>query len=109
MRTNTTFNTGWIFHPAFSTEFIASKGAGSPVRLPHNAIDLELNYFDENAFQKTFAYQNVLAWQPAFQGKEVSLVFDGAMADSVVWVNGQEAGAHKDGYTPFEIRLTDYL
>ncbi len=109
MRTVTPFNAGWTFHPAFSSDLIAHKGAGTSVRLPHNAVDLELNYFDENAFQKAFVYQNILAWQPAFQGKEVSLVFDGAMADSVVWINGKEAGSHKDGYTPFEIRLTDEL
>ena len=109
MRSITNFNSGWTFIPAFSTDLIASKGAGVPVRLPHNAVDLELNYFDEKAFQKAFTYQKVLEWQPEFQGKEVSLVFDGAMADAVVWINGKEGGAHKDGYTTFEIRLTDYL
>lgn len=109
MRTVTTFNERWTFHPAFSTELIADKRAGTTVRLPHNALDFELNYFDENAFQKAFAYQNTLVWQPAFQGREVALVFDGAMADSVVWVNGQQLASHKDGYTPFEVRLTDHL
>ena len=109
MRSITHFNSGWTFLPAFSTDLIANKGVGVPVRLPHNAVDLELNYFDERDFQKAFAYQKLLDWRPAFQGKEVSLVFDGAMADAVVWINGREAGSHKDGYTPFEIRLTDYL
>ena len=31
------------------------------------------------------------------------------MADSVVWLNGVEIIAHKDGYTPFEARLTPHL
>ena len=109
MRTFTTFNAGWTFLQAFSTDLIASKGLGIPVRLPHNAVDLELNYFDEKTYQKAFAYQTTLAWQADFQDREVSLIFDGAMADSVVWVNGKEAGAHRDGYTPFEIRLTEHL
>ena len=109
MRTVTSFNAGWNFHEAFSNELIATRKAGTPVTLPHNAVDLDLNYFDEAAFQKMFAYQANLVWQPDFAGKEVSLVFDAAMADSVVWVNGREAGAHRDGYTPFEIRLTELL
>ena len=109
MRSTTNFNFGWTFLPAFSSDLIERRGAGATVSLPHNAVDLDLNYFDEKAFQKAFAYQKVLTWQAEFQGKEVSLVFDGAMADTVVWINGREAGAHKDGYTPFEIRLTDYL
>jgi len=39
----------------------------------------------------------------------VALRFDGAMANSVVWVNGQQVAAHKDGYTPFTARLTGLL
>lgn len=109
MRTITQFNSGWTFHPTFSSDLIASRGNGKPVHLPHNAVDLELNYFDEREFQRAFAYQKVLAWQPGFHGKEVSLVFDGAMADAIVWLNGREVGMHRDGYTPFEIRLTDHL
>lgn len=51
----------------------------------------------------------MIAWEPRFEGKEVSLVFDAAMADSVVYLNGIEITAHKDGYTPFEARLTPHL
>jgi beta-galactosidase len=39
----------------------------------------------------------------------VSLIFDAAMADAVVYLNGEEIVAHKDGYTPFEARLTGRL
>ena len=109
MRTLSSFNSGWIFHETFSRELIARSAAGIPIRLPHNAVDLPLNYFDERAFQKAFAYQNTLVWQAGFEGREVALVFDGAMADSVVWINGHQAAAHRDGYTPFEVRLTPYL
>ena len=51
----------------------------------------------------------MLRADPAWDGKEVSLVFDGAMADAVVYLNGEQLGAHKDGYTPFEARLTGKL
>lgn len=109
MRTVTKFNAGWTFHDTFSNDLVAEKKVGLPVCLPHNAVDLELNYFDEASFQKAVAYQAVLAWRSDFEGKEIALVFDAAMADSVVWVNGKEAGSHRDGYTPFEIRLTELL
>ena len=82
---------------------------GETVRLPHNALDLPLNYFDETAYQKPFTYQKVIAWAPEFEGRQVSIVFDGAMADAVVYVNGVEVVAHKDGYTPFEAHLTGHL
>ena len=109
MRTTTLFNDNWIFREGFSPKFKGEFAEGRPVRLPHNAVDLPLNYFDEKCFQRAFTYQNVLKWSPDFEGKQVSILFDGAMADAVVWCNGEEVIAHKDGYTPFEAHLTDLL
>lgn len=109
MRNTTKLNSGWIFHSVFSSALITQKTAGTPVRLPHNAVDLEMNYFDERCYQKEFGYQRVLPWQAEFKDREISLVFDGAMANTVVWLNGKEVATHKDGYTPFEARLTGLL
>ncbi|MBC7680789.1 MAG: glycoside hydrolase family 2 protein, partial [Ferruginibacter sp.] len=109
MRLVQKINDGWIFHVDFSQDLIANSKTGETVRLPHNAVDLEMNYFDEKSFQKEFAYQLNLPWQPAFQHQEVALVFDGSMANTVVWVNGKQVAQHADGYTPFEARLTGLL
>jgi len=109
MRSVVSFNDSWTFHEGFAPDLTAALASGQAVTLPHNAVDLPFNYFDEKSYQRAFTYQAVLKWQPDFAGREVSLVFDGAMADSVVYLNGQEIVAHKDGYTPFEARLTDGL
>jgi len=109
MRHLTPLNTDWHFHISFSDSLIAQKASGTPVRLPHNAVDLEMNYFDERCYQKEFAYQTILTWQAEFEGKEIALRFDGSMANTVVWINGQQVARHRDGYTPFEARLTGLL
>jgi beta-galactosidase len=109
MRSITKLNSGWTFHSAFSTALITQPTPGATVRLPHNAVDLEMTYLDERSYQKEFGYQYNLAWKPEFAGREISLEFDGAMANNVVWVNGQQVVAHKDGYTPFSARLTGLL
>ncbi len=109
MRTVLKLHTGWTFHTSFTPELIAQAGAGAPVRLPHNALDLEMTYLDERSYQKEFAYQRTLAWQADYAGREISLEFDGAMANTVVWVNGQQVAHHQDGYTPFSARLTGLL
>ncbi len=109
MRSLTQFNNGWTFHGEFTPWMIAGFVSGDRVRLPHNAVDLPMNYFDECCFQKAFCYQRTLEWQADFADREVELVFDGAMADAVVWLNGQQVAAHKDGYTPFSARLTGLL
>ncbi len=109
MRSVTSFNDTWVFSEGFDAANAGRLQAGKPVSLPHNAVELPFNYFDEASYQRAFTYQKVLAWRREFHGREVSLVFDAAMADAVVYLNGEEIIAHKDGYTPFEARLTDKL
>jgi beta-galactosidase len=109
MRIYESFNGDWTFRYGFDPAGVGHSQEGETVRLPHSAVELPYNYFDENDYQKPFTYQKRLDWRADFEGKEVSLVFDAAMADSVVWLNGVEITSHKDGYTPFEARLTPHL
>ncbi len=109
MRSLEKFNTGWIFTEGFDESWTGALQEGAAVTLPHTAVELPFNYFDENSYQKPFTYQKIISNDPAFEGKAVSLVFDAAMADTVVYLNGERLYAHKDGYTPFEIDLTGRL
>ncbi|OCP35935.1 glycoside hydrolase family 2 protein [Ensifer sp. LC163] len=109
MRITENFNGNWVFRDGFEPVHVHALQPGETVRLPHSAVELPYNYFDETDYQKPFTYQKRFDWRPEFEGREVSLVFDAAMADSVVYLNGQEIIAHKDGYTPFEARLTPHL
>lgn len=109
MRRYETFNGNWIFAEGFAEDRVHHMQNGEKVRLPHTAVELPYNYFDERRYQKAFTYQKVVSWEDSFAGKEVSLVFDGSMADNVVYLNGEKIIAHKDGYTPFEARLTPHL
>ncbi|MEK1930087.1 MAG: sugar-binding domain-containing protein, partial [Pararhizobium sp.] len=109
MRTLASFNDAWIFHEGFSPDLAGTLRDGQAVSLPHNAVELPFNYFDETCYQRAFTYQKILPWQQEFAGREVSLVFEAAMADAVVYLNGKEIIAHKDGYTPLEARLTGLL
>ena len=109
MRFVTSFNDAWVFHQGFSSALTTAMAAGEAISLPHNAVDLPFSYFDERDYQRSFTYQKRFATDPAWADREVSLVFDGAMADAVVYLNGEAVVAHKDGYTPFEVRLTSRL
>ncbi len=109
MRIVVPFNSGWVFHEGNDRSLQSGLKPGKEVELPHNAVDLPYGYLDETSFQRPFTYQKSLHWRPEFEDRQVSLVFDGVMADSVVFLNGRRIHAHPDGYTPFEVRLTDYL
>jgi beta-galactosidase len=109
MRSVVSFNESWSFHEGFGQRLLDAFDGTRTVSLPHTAVELPFNYFDERLYQRSFTYQKILRWLPEFEGREVSIVFDGAMADSVVYLNGERIIAHKDGYTPFEARLTGKL
>ncbi|OOG65140.1 beta-D-galactosidase [Sinorhizobium sp. A49] len=109
MRITENFNANWVFRDGFELAHVHALQTGETVRLPHSAVELPYNYFDETDYQKPFTYQKRFDWRAEFEGREVSLVFDAAMADSVVYLNGKQIIAHKDGYTPFEARLTPHL
>src|SRR5690606_5955887 len=65
--------------------------------------------FDEKSYQRPFTYEKRFTADPSWNGKEVSIVFDGVMANCKVSLNGNETQSHRDGYTPFEVRLTGKL
>jgi beta-galactosidase len=109
MRSIVSFNESWSFHEGFGQRLLGSFDGSTMISLPHTAVELPFNYFDEKSYQRPFTYQKVLRWMPEFESREVSLIFDAAMADSVVHLNGEQIIAHKDGYTPFEARLTGLL
>lgn len=99
----------WSFRPGFKQSWAKTRQPGDTVALPHNAVDLPFDYFDETVYQREFTYQNTIAWKDEYAGKEVWLRFDGAMANTRVFLNGEPLGQHPDGYTPFRMRLTDHL
>ena len=88
------FTDGWVFE------------GRDEVRLPHNALDLPFSYFDEKAYQRKFTYEKSFDASPEWLGRELWLVFDGAMANAHVSLNGALLARHRDGYSSFEVRLT---
>jgi len=97
MRSVTSFNQGWVFEN------------GQPVTLPHTAVELPFSYFDERSYQRLFTYAKTFTADPDWGDDEIVVHFEGAMANAKVALNGAEIAAHKDGYTPFEARLTGRL
>lgn len=104
------FNQDWHFLAGDFNQLNADQlKQAEAIELPHNAVDLPYNYFDETCYQRTFTYQKSFAWRKEFDHKQVWILFDGAMANSQVYLNGKKIGSHADGYTPFEFNLTSHL
>ncbi len=109
MRRHEDFNADWTFAAGFDPEQSGQEISGARVDLPHSAVPLPYSYCDETAYQRVFTYQKVIDWEPAFEGQDVALRFEAAMANAEVYLNGHRLAGHADGYTPFEVRLTAHL
>ncbi len=109
MRARISINADWLFYHGHEEALTKVLGAGQPVTLPHNAIDLPFGYFDERQYQQAFTYQRKLEFDPAWADREVFLVLDGAMANSEVFLNGRKIAEHADGYSIVRAHLTEHL
>lgn len=54
-------------------------------------------------------YTRTIAWDPAWEGKRVSIVFDGVFMNSTLWVNGQQVGFRPNGYLTLRYDITSFL
>nr|Q59750.1 RecName: Full=Beta-galactosidase; Short=Beta-gal; AltName: Full=Lactase [Sinorhizobium meliloti]AAA26296.1 beta-galactosidase [Sinorhizobium meliloti] len=107
MRSVTSFNDSWVFSEA-STRDAERSGRVSRSACRTNAVELPFNYFDERCYQRAFTYQRVLAWRPDFsQGSRSSSTRQWPMRSCIS--TAKRSSRIRDGYTPFEARLTDRL
>ena len=105
MASQTLFDSGWQF---------TRDGKTTAVDLPHDwdifdAPDPETGetgtgggwfHGGKGEYRKTFATP---------KGEMVKLLFEGVYQRAEVFVNGQKAGQHGYGYTPFTVDVTPYL
>jgi len=112
------FDANWRFYKG------EAEGAEKPefddsnwklLRLPHDwAIE---GPFDPNLNPSTGAlpvsgigwYRKTFLLPQSAQGRVFTIVFDGAMANSTVWLNGKELGGRPYGYSSFFFNLNPHL
>ena len=108
MKRKRLFNDNWEFAKTpYGTEredLGAWVEAFAPVDLPHDW----LIYDTENLYETSTGWYRRRFTAPAGAG-HVLLRFDGVYMDSAVYINGQQAGEWKYGYSAFEFDITDLL
>ncbi|MCM1191884.1 MAG: DUF4982 domain-containing protein [Butyrivibrio sp.] len=87
---------------------------GKPVNLPHDAMleeqrdgscrnGVNSGYFPGGKY----TYEKVFEINSEDIGKKIVLHFEGVYQNCTVAVNGRQAGAHKYGYTAFDVDISD--
>lgn len=115
--TRSSFNGGWRFQPKVSIFTQLGRPSTTPaeIDLPHDAL-FGAARSAENAgknayFPRTAAFEYTKNFHvpEEYRNKRVSLEFQGAYRDAVVYVNGDFAGQRPYGYATFVIQLDDFL
>ena len=101
----------WFFSLQYAEGMEQSRDIANfqPVQLPHTTVELPYHYFDEKSYQVVSCYKHFFQKPAISQSQIVKLRFEGVMAYARVFLNGQEIGEHKGGYTPFEFEIQHLL
>ena len=89
MRSNVPLNNDWQFAFACTDEFLRGEVPGEPVRLPHTAKLLPWKCAQKEMYETVCGYTRTVFADPAWAGKEVRLVLDGAAHYPEVFLNGE--------------------
>jgi len=100
-------NRAWTFtlgDPAGAQAPAFDDSHWAVTHLPHS---FSIPYFLGKGFYVGYGwYRKTVQVPAAWQGKRVSLEFDGVFQDAEIYVNGDRAGRHRGGYTGFSIDVT---
>ena len=84
-------------------EYDDDKSAEMPIPSDWNTRDPRLFFYEGTVwFKKSFRFSPE-------KGRRTLLYFGAVNYDARVWVNGEEAGHHIGGFTPFNFDVTDLL
>lgn len=112
------FNDNWIYHQGGGSalESLLGNAVQKNITLPHDAAvemsrDPSALGGSGNGFfqEKSCYYTKTFTPDPADNGKEIYLEFEGVYQNAFVYVNGAFAGKHPYGYSPFSLNITNFL
>lgn len=104
-------NSEWKFKKgpkSFEEAMVAFKNSKSrKIDLPHT---WNTDVFQGKGFYKGLGwYAKKLKIDRSMQNKRLFLKFEGSLAVTIVFVNGEEVGSHEGGYSAFVFEITDHI
>ena len=107
-------NRGWRYTPKTTEAARAPDFDDSTfdrVVLPHTNVKLPWHSFPDTAYEFVSLYRRPLNLpaEATAPGRRVFLDFEGVMTATTVFLNGQNIGSYKGGFTPFSFELTGHL
>ncbi len=89
-------------------EYFKGEGFDQRILVPF-APESPLSGIANPDFMKVVWYKRAFRVPESWRGKRILLHFEACDYRTTVWVNGEKAGHHEGGYTPFSFDITDLL
>ncbi len=105
-------NNGWLFGGAFAwgMEQPGFDDSGfERVTLPHANAVFSWRDIDRQRYEYVSIYRRHFTLPAGLRHQRVFVDFEGAMAASTVYLNGEILGEYRGGYTPFYFELTPHI
>jgi len=108
------FNDGWMFirqDSAISDQILPGNipnNKWEEITLPHSAF-IEPLVVSGSQWTGICWYRKLYRADRRDRRRNTGLLFDGAMHDAIIYLNGVEIDRHTGGYLPFFVNLTDDL
>ena len=105
-------NYNWYFCEQFDDKHIKdylNTSSFEKVDLPHNAVEVPYHYFDEKKIQGEFTYKKEIFIEESYQGKILSLIFEGVSVTAHLFINDEFVMTHKGAYTPFTACINEFV
>lgn len=105
----TLFNDNWFFHKEpldTETDVFFQTDDWQPVDIPHDWMiydSADLYCQAVSCYKKTFHVPRLE------NGRRLAVLFDGVYMDNTIYLNGEEIFQWPNGYSRFEVDLTDYI
>lgn len=105
-------NFDWYFNETFEDkQLIDYKDYSNfvSVNIPHTICTIPFNNFDDNCFKKVCCYKREIKIKKEYEGREVSLVFEGVGHKSTIYINDSYVACHYGGFDEFSVNISSHL
>ena len=103
-------NFGWSFIDDYKEDYLEKLPENkTTIDIPHSAIKVPYNYFNELDYQHLFTYEKIFDLEEQLHNRIHILHFAGLMVKAHIYLNGIDLGIHYSGYVPIDIDVTSAI
>lgn len=103
-------NFNWNFIPDYQEEYLKKLPKEAlKIDLPHNAVEVPYNYFDEKSYQIISTYEKCFDVEHYQKDRHYFLRFEAFMFKAHIYLNDVDLGEHVSGYIPVELEVSEII